>query len=440
MKPGSAAALGLLVLSTLLAGCFGGARQDDVAPAAAPPPEIDVTQQRRLEILAAPEVRNYSLPGSARLAPQVKWFNGTIGPEANTAYQDRNMNGGNDYRTVLQTFPVEDLVPAGQPTALRVTLVYFGQPGSAAKAHIYVCVPAHCTYYTRNNNDQFNWKVTVEIVNVVTVGVPGEEHLVGVAASDGLITEPLEFSLKVEASYFADVLTPFYAYAFTVPEGATGVTLRSVKPGQEHLQSKFVILDPQDNLVTYVEYDDIAIPTESIFVPTRQPGEYVFYAQEMRHGFFAIESDAPLGNDTALRALPVQETRAALPGGLAPGVPERDPLGSYNPGGAVPPTPYNPGSEVKFSVEQGFPVEVGAYVGPGFTGALEIRILSSQGEVYRFQRAARYDSDQGSLGYTRDEANTHADWSKLAKGSYTVSFVNDGETGEFGYWYRTYQR
>lgn len=435
MQLRKAALMAGLVVAVALSGCFG----TSAPPSAAPPPraaEIDDAEFNRLELLAAPEIRNYSLAGSARLEPVVQWFNDTIGTEANVAYQDRNMRGGNDFNTVLKTFDISALLPEGQPVALRLKLVYFGQPGKSAKADLYACVPGTCTYYTTSNNDEFNWKATVETKNIVTIGVSGMPAEVGVAVANGKVTaEPLEFGLEVQATYFSDVLTPYHAYGFTVPEGATGVTLKSVKPGQEHLQAKFIVLDPQDELVAYTEYDDIAVVSESIFIPTRQPGEYVFYAQEMHNGFFTIVSDAPLGNDTALRILPVTETRAALTtSGSAPGMVERDILGA----GA--PTPWTKGADGSFSVDQGFPVEVGAYIGEGVTGMAEVRLFSSKGEVFRLQRVARVDQAQGSLGYTRDETNTLTNWANLAKGAYAAEVVSNAVTGEFGYFVKTYTR
>lgn len=446
MKAHAVLMMGLL-LATALSGCFGGQKQQEQAPPP-PPPELSRAELARLEQLAAPEIRNYTLPGSAKLEPQVEWFNGSIDQSANAAYQDRNMRGGNDFNTALTTYDISALVPVGQPTALRMTLVYYGKPGSAAMAHIYVCVPGTCTSYSTDNNDQFNWKATVVVQNVVTVGVSGAKHEVGVVAANGLVlTEELDFALSVEATYFADVLTPANAYAFKVPQGATGITMRSVKPGQEHLQAKFVILDPQDELVAYNEYDDIAIVSESIFVPIRQPGEYVFYAQEMHNGFFTIVSDAPLGNDTALRVLPVSKVEASLGSGPAPGVPERDVVGGACvdiagcTGPPSAPTPYTEGTKAAFTTDKGFPLELGATLKPGVVGAVEVRISSAKGLVYKFQRVARVDTDtQGSLGYTRDEANTMVDWSKLADGPHSVSLVYDGGNAELSYWYKTFQR
>lgn len=426
--------LGGLVLTVALSGCFGTSAPPP-PPEIERPAEIDENEFSRLEQLAAPEIRNYTLPGSARLEPVVQWFNDTIDASANAAYQDRNMRGGNDFNTVLKTFDISGLVPVGQPTALRIKLVYFGQPGSSAKAHIYACVPGHCGYYNTGNNEEFNWKATVETMNVMTIGVSGETMQVGVAAANGKMASPLEFALEVQATYFADVLTPYHAYAFTVPEGATGVTLRSVKPGQEHLQAKFIVVDPQDNLVAYTEYDDIAVVSESIFIPTRQPGEYVFYAQQMHNGFLSIVSDAPLGEGNALRVLPVTETRASLSNGPSPGVIERDPTGT----GAVPAS-WSAGTTSPISVDAGFPVEIGAYIGDGVTGAAEVRILSEKGEVFRLQRVARVDTEQGSLGYTRDEGNTRTNWANLAKGSYSAEIVNDSPATEVGYWVKTYSR
>ncbi|HEV8360770.1 MAG TPA: hypothetical protein VGR28_09990, partial [Candidatus Thermoplasmatota archaeon] len=429
MQLAKAGVVALLVMSVALAGCFGGPQTETKAPPP-PPPELDKTQQQRLEQLAAPEIRDYKLPGSQALPKVVKTFLGQIGPEANAAVQDRNMRGGNNYGVQIYPQDISDLVPVGQPTALRITLSYFGSLGSSAQAHIYVCVPGECSYYVTNNNDEFNWKVTVETKNVMTVGVSGVPAVVGVAAASGKIVSPLDFNLTVEAQYFANVVTPFQAYAFKVPQGATGVTLRSVKPGQEHLQAKFIVIDPNDQLVTYTEYDDIAVTSESIFIPARTPGEYVFYAQQMHNGFFSLTSDAPLGNDTDLRVLTTTETQTAdVSGSPAPGMIERDPLEA----GVA--TPFQPGTETNFNVDQGFPLEVRAYIGgdPAVTGAVEVRILSANGEVYRLQRVARVDTASGSLGYTRDETNTLATWANLAPGSYTVQVVADGETGEIGH-------
>lgn len=439
MQLGKAVGMAALVLMVAFAGCLGGAKNEQRAPPP-PPPELDQTQQNRLEILAAPEIRDYKLPGSVALAAKTKSFNDTIDQTANTAVQDKNMRGGNDYGTVIKEHDIADLVPVGQPTALRITLIYFGKLGSSAQAHIYVCVPGECGYYTTNNNDEFNWKVTVETKNVMTIGVSGAKMVVGVAAAQGkILAEPLAYELRVEATYFSDVVTPFHAYGFTVPQGATGVTLRSVKPGQEHLKAKFIVLDPADSLVMYNEYDDIAVTSESIFIPTRAPGEYVFYAQEMHNGFFSIASDAPLGNDTAMRILPVTETQTVdAPGGLNPGLPERDPLG------AGVGTPYQEGVKVAFPVDKGFPLEIRPYIGgdQAITGAVEIRIYNSKSElVSSLQRIARVDqAGTGSLGYTRDETNSFADWSKLMVGSYTLSIVADGATGEIGHITKTFQR
>jgi hypothetical protein len=429
--------VGSLVIAVALSGCFGGAKQETKTPPP-PPPEISKKELERFEQLAAPEIRNYTLPGSLRLEPQVKWFNGTIDSAANLGVQDRNDRGGNDFNGDLIKFDISGMVPVGQPTALRLKLVYFGAPGSSAKADIYVCVPGTCTWYTNGNNDEFNWKATVETMTVMTIGVSGETTEVGVHAANGKVATPLAFGLEVQASYFQDVLTPHHAYAFQVPQGATGVTLRSVKPGQEHLKAKFIVLDPSDQLVAYNEYDDIAILTESIFVPTRQPGEYVFYAQEMRNGFFSMVSDAPLEN-AAMRVLATQKEEAVdFAGGVpAVGVPGRDMLGD----GSVT-TPYTEGTKVSFSIDKGFPLEMGAFIkkGTAVTGAVQVQISSPKGLVVDFQRLLRVDTDQGSLGYTQDVTNTHTDWANLSRGAYAVSIVSDVETADIGHWVKSYAR
>jgi hypothetical protein len=120
----------------------------------------------------------------------------------------------------------------------------------------------------------------------------------------------------------------------------------------------------------------------------------------------------------------------------APGVPERDVLGV----GA--PTPYTEGTSAPFSVDAGFPLEMGAFIeeGVSVTGAVEVHIVSSKGEVVRFQRMLRVDTDTGSAGYTRDEGNTLTNWANLAPGAYTVSLVSDVETANIGHWVKTYTR
>lgn len=444
MKLVKALCISALVLAVGLSGCLGGAKQELKAPPPAPS-ELSKNEQQRLEILAK-EVRNFSLPGSKVLPAVTQIFNGTIGNEANTGVQDRNDRGGNNFNVPLKTFDISSLVPEGQPTALRITLIYFGQPGSGAKADIYACVPGYCSAYTTDNNDQFNWKATVQQLSLVTIGVAGQKALVGVSEADGIIANDLPFELKVEATYFHDVLTPYYAYAFNVPQGASGITLRSVKSGQEHILSKFVILDPAGELVSYTEYNDIAVLSESIFIPVRQPGQYVFYAEQLEHGFLSLETDAPLGSNTGMKLIEPQLAGGSLGSSPAPGVPERDltggacvdtPLTAVGCAGAPADatTPYNEGTKTNFAIDQGFPVELGAKIAPGATGAAEVRLVSGKGEVYRFQRMLRYDdTDKGSVGYTRDEANTKTNWANLAKGAYTASIVNDGVQGEITWW------
>lgn len=432
-----------LVMTTALAGCFGGAKQQTAAPPP-PPPELSKQDIQRFEELAAPEIRNYSLPGSQALEPVTKWFNGSIDQTANTGIQDRNDRGGNDFNVNIVPFDISSLVPVGQPTALRIKLAYQASPGSSAKADIYACVPGYCSYYTTSNNDQFNWKDTVETMNVMTVGVSGQKAVVGVSEADGMVAgQSLAFSLEVQAQYFQDVLTPFEAYAFQVPPGATGITLHSVKPGQEHLQAKFIVLDPQDNLVSYNEYNDIAVTTESLFIPIKAPGEYVFYAQEMKNGFFSMVSDAPLDHPE-MRILPVKEEFVTdLAGGTpAPGTPDKDFTGA----GAA--APFSAGTEVGFTMDKAFPLEIWPAIKPGqaVSGLVEVKIIGPKGEVASLNRDLRVDNGPygtatgGSLGLTRDESNTKVDWSKLAKGAYKVQIVADGETADIGHVVKTYTR
>ncbi len=444
-----------LVLITLtlapFAGCislFGG----DSAPAETVDAETEfrekVGKQTADKIAAriAPVPKTYSFPDQKVVAWKTVTLEGVIDATSSAlGYEDRNDRGGNNYNTPRIVFDVSGDIPVGQPTEMFVQLVYSAQPGSTADLDLYVNLPGHKTDVDTSNSDEFNWKFTVERGVFNTVGVAGAPHEVGVQISNGrsLPTDPLPFTIQIEYSYAKDVLTPGVPYAFNVPKNATGVVLESVKAGgSDHVRSRFVIIDPNDQLVQYLEFDDISIPTESVFIPTSSgPGEYIFYAFDMHGGFLSLQSDAGLEERT-VRALSLVTEDTIDAAGPSPGIIGHDWFAGDNEGApeGVLVTPRTGGESVGFTVDGPFPLNIIPWLRDASgTVMAEIRISSASGVVAEYERAFRYDDERGSLGYSSEKYNTYFSPAALAKGAYTVEIVNDSN-GQLGHTVVTYKR
>lgn len=432
-----------LVSTTGCLGLFGGDDDDQPTNATSISPNLGNRTQEEIVARAAGQFRNYTIPGQALLDDVVEWLNGTISAaEGAAGVEDRNDRSGNNYNTEVITTDLTSRVPPGQPAEIRAKLWYFGGPGNAADLDIYVNVPGMQTDFAGDDCDEFSWKVCVQELTINTVGVSGEPMEVGVQVAQGRVTSGMDYFFRVEVNYAESVITPFVPYAVTVPEGASGIVIKSAKAGgAEHVRAEILVISPEDELVEFVTYDDIAIPTESKLIPVPGPGEYVVYAIEMHGGFLSLEADIPVPRDARqVRALERVEESAADASPPAPGLGERcvpDPNGV----GCLTNTTTTGGGESTFAVEGTFPLEVLAWIGEGGSTNLmaEAKVLSSSGEVYSLSKFVQHEDDSGTLGISRDELNIQTNWANLAKGQYTIQYVIDG-TATVGHTIVTYKR
>ncbi|HLE95725.1 MAG TPA: hypothetical protein VI997_00010 [Candidatus Thermoplasmatota archaeon] len=436
-RPRARRAFAVAVLTALVtAGCLG----NDEPVATASTDLRDAVGDRTadaIEARAALVPRNYSFPEQRSLPQVVLYKNATIDSTANTGYEDRNDRGGNHHGVKIFAEDYSGVIPPGQPVEIRVNLLAAMTAGQSADLDIYVDVPGTRTDFDPSSQDEFNWKFTSKSRTVSTVGVAGAKHEIGVAAANGKIApgQQLAYTLVIELTYVKDVLTPFHPWAIELPENASGLVISSVKgSGPEHVRSRFIVLDPEDEPVGLVDFNDIAIPTQSVFVATNGPGTYVFYAWEMTGGFLEVQADVPVPMRDA-RPLEQVEVAAVDSAAPAPGFPARD----WTHDGATK-TPGASGGTASFSVTGAFPLRITPTMGEGATGAAEVRITSPLGVVASMQRVARFDQGEDRLGYTQDEFNTEFYPVNLAKGEYKVEFVNDAPALEIGHVVLAYVR
>lgn len=442
----------LLLVATAAAGCLGGAKPETVQEANLKPKEITQDAEKRFEELTQVIPSNYTFAGQRLLDPIVAWFNDTIDSAADTGFESPSDDGGFNFTTIPKTMDVSQHIPVGQAVEIHITLWWSGNPGQSVDLDILTDLPGSVGAFDPSTGQEMNWNVPVKRLVVNTVGVAGQKPLIGVQATNGRIApgQTVEFHLSMAFDYARDVLTPYHPWAFQVPDGATGIVLHSEKiTGDEHIQAAFSIISPTDDLVQFVEYDDIAIPTESVFIPLRQPGEYIFYAYFMTGGFLSLKADAPVPvRDVRALAL-TEESAVDFNNPAAPGIVEHNltvdtGLGSPADGLNVA-TPYQEGSNAgTFSVDKAFPLRVLGWFGGGQTvaGDAEVRISNDAGVVYDAVRGLRADfGDQGSIGWTGDHAPFVSTFpGRLHKGSFTVSVVSDGYTGQIGHTILSYDR
>lgn len=424
----------VIVVVGAVTGCFGDDASleftsDDSLARAVGNSTADLVSAR-----ASLVPRNYTFPSQLELPQVVKWKNGTIGSETAAGIEDRNDRGGNHHGVTIIADDYASLLPAGQPVELNIKLAMAGQPGASADVDIFVDVPGLRTDFDPSSQDEFNWKFTAKSLSVSTIGVDGQKALIGIAVANGRVApgQTLAYSLRVEATYVKDVLTPYHPWALIVPDEATGLLFTSAKAdGPEHVKGTFVLVDPQDEPVGVYHFDEVYSAT--LFVPISGAGTYVFYAWEMHGGFLEVQADQPVP-DRLATPLALQTTAASLGATLTPGLPARD---WTHKGTATPPAG---GSTTSFSVTGTFPLRIVPTIGDGVTGAADIRIASGLGPVAGLQRVLRYDSGEDSLGYTQDAFNAYFVPANLAKGEYTVQFTNDSPATELGYEVVTYVR
>lgn len=437
-------ALLLIALVALLAGPLAGCIRSKEAPVedveqAKVDEILGQTGQDKLVDAAAIVPKNYSFPEQA-LLPQVSVsFAGSASSAALGSYEAERDEGGISYNTVTEMYDISNLVPAGQPVELVVDLIWDAMEVNSADLDIVIDVPGTRTSYSPTS-ETFNWNLAVKTVVINTVGVSGMPAQVGVQIASGAVTQGFEYELQVQATYVKDVLTPHHPWAFEVPSGASGIILESEKAGgEEHITSEFIILDPEDNLVQFVSFNDIDIPTQSVFIPTPKPGTYVFYAYFMHGGFFRIKADVPL-DTTAARPLALVESAVADAAAPAPGIAGKDVLNGTA-DGTVPSDDVNAVS-IDFTPTGPFPLRVEGYIKGTANAMAKITLVSPLGEVHRLTSIARYEDERGSIGYTsaHEGANNLHTWKNIQKGSWTAKIVNNSPGVEVGHTVLTYTR
>jgi len=432
----------LVVFAAPLAGCL---KKNGIEAA-------NVDQERADEILgkagrdalidaAAIIPKNYSF-GSQQLLPvQLREFIGTITTAANGALETEKDEGGIEHSTFLETQDISDLVPPGQPVELVIDLIWDASEANSADLDIVVDVPGLRSSFSPTS-ETFNWNLAVKTIVVNTIGVEGQPAIVGVQAAGGAVSQGFDYTLRVHAQYVKDVLTPHHAWAFDVPTDASGIIIESEKAGgEEHVAAQFIVIDPADELVAFVDFNDIDIPTESVFIQTHMPGTYVFYAYSMHGGFLRVKADVPLDN-TGARPLALVETKVADSSAPAPGVAGKDVLNGTLAEGTLPRDDQAP-AVVDFDTGATFPLRIVGYITGTAHTQSKITLTSPLGVVHTLTKIARYEDESGSVGYTSDHEgspNNLFDWQNIQRGAWTAQVVNTSPGVEIGHTILTYAR
>lgn len=446
---GSKTALALLMALMLpLSGCLGLFGDEEAGAednSSSISQSVDEETRQEIESQSSGQFRDFTIPGQEDLADTILWFNGTLDTgQAAAAWEDRNDRSGTNYNTPIETEDISDVLPDGQPAELKIKMWYFPGPGSSGDLDVYVDVPGTQTEFSATDCDAFSWKICVEERTVNTVGKSDATTEVGVQKANGRTAETMEYFMKVDVFYEKDVITPGQAYAFDVPENATGIIVESAKAGGgEHVRTDFVVIGPDDELVEYVEYDDIAIPTESKLISVDETGEYVLYPIEMTGGFLSVEANTPVPQENRdARVLDLVEESVTDASGPEPGTGETC-IPSATTTGCQQNTTWNGGGTSAFSVDGAFPLEITTWINeegsPDANLDAEIQVHSDNGLVHRSKKVVQYEDERGTIGSSRDELTTHSDWSNLAKGDYEVQYVIDG-SASVGHTVVTYQR
>ncbi len=418
-----------------LAGCFGSDEPDAVV--VEEKPTIKLTES--VVALAQSKPLDFTFPLQKALPVARTYFNGTIGAESAASVESQGDRGGTSYNTVIVEYDVANLIPAGQPALVDIQLTWNNRPGEAADLDIVVDLPGTRTHESRAYYDEWSWTLPVEIRNVATVGVAGAPHMVGVQAANGRILPVggLAYSLQVSVHYAKNVLTPGVPYAVTVPANASGLVFESVKfAGDTHVAAEFIVVSPENTMVSHHEFNDLAVPTESLYVPVPGPGEYVIYIPHMSHGFLRVSADAPPDVREARVLKMAWESLVLLSDAAAPGVAEHEVYDQS--------TAYTEGTSVAFNLDTAFPLEVRPFIQGAnvATGDVDLRVSSPAGQVARYHRALRYDDDRGRIGFT-DETDARENAfhpENLMRGAYVLSAAVNGQNGEIGVRVLTFQR
>jgi hypothetical protein len=436
-------ALALALAVALLAGCLGKAPTTEVRSAAQQQADslLGKEGQDKLADAATPASKAFLFPLQQLLPPANVTLKATVGPDSMGGYEAENDEGGIDYNTKVTMYDLAKYVPVGQAAEITVKLYWDASEANSADIDIVSDVPGNHTSYS-GESETLNWNYAVKEMVLDTVGVQGEDMKVGVQVASAIVSKGFEYRLDVGFVYPKDVLTPYHAWGLVVPQGANGIVFSSEKAGgDDHVTSQFLLLGPDDQPVAMVDYNDISIPTQSIFVPVKGPGEYVFYAHSMHGGFLRAKADVPV-QDAVARELALVTKTVADAASPTPGVAGHDYMNGSAAGGVMPHDDAG-GSTITFAPEGPFPLEVTPYVKGQVTTMAKIRLSSPLGVVAERTVIGRYQDDRGTLGYTSDHEQTEDDWhdwSKLARGTWKAEVVDDAPSVEIGHVVLTYQR
>lgn len=433
----------LALFAAPLAGCLK--KGSEVSTASADQEKVDTILGKvgRDALIDAASLipKNYSFAGQASLPPVLTEFIGTITTAANGAIEAERDEGGMERNTYVEMRDISGLVPVGQPVELVVDLIWDASEANSADLDIVIDVPGMKNSFS-SVSETFNWNLAVKTVVINTVGVEGMPAKIGIQAAGGVITTGFDYTLRVKATYVRDVLTPYHAWAFDVPPGASGIILESEKAGgEEHISAQFVVIDPEENLVQFVEFNDIDIPTESVFIPTKTAGTYVFYAYSMHGGFLRIKADVPLDNRGA-RTLALVSTETADSSTPAPGVAGKDFFNGSAAQDALPSADVSP-TVIEFTTPGAFPLRVTGHITGPASAQSKITLKSPLGTVHTLTKLARYEDESGSVGYTsthEGSANNLIDWQNIQRGSWTAEIVNTSPGVVIGHTVLSYVR
>ncbi len=425
----------MLLLVVAVAGCTskGPEAVVDEIPEEVSQQEIERLEQAVLEQYP----RSYSFAGQQAADPLRLAWEGTLKQgDAVTSIEYPHDHGIVDRGGTVILYPL-DAVPADQAVELRIKLKWQGDVGSSADLDIYVDVPGTRDAFQANRYDEsMNWNRITKTRIVNAVKVAGEPFDIGIQVSNGkVISGEVPYTLSVEVHQAKDVLAPGVPYALMVPQNASGFLVESEPVvGDEHVTSEFVVIGPDDQLVRYVQHNDIG--TSDLFVPVSKAGEYVVYAHRMHGGFLRLASDIP-NPESLARTLAKTTAEVVLHAGQpAPGTYREQCVPSVswdqNLEACATGTTNQWGAEGSFEVSGQFPLDLAAFVRTegGGTANAALNITGPNGWVSTSHKVLNREEGDDRYGFS---GATWGDRSALALGPYTFGVVDNGGQAELGY-------
>lgn len=410
----------LLVLTLALAGCSGGKKQAELESLI--PDEITQQDLERVEKLTSSFPTRYSFPSQAALPPVLDlWFNGTLDPgTGGTGIEMPNDDGPLDYGGAIVPFDLTPYVPVGQPVEIRIFLKWSGDPGASADLDIWADVPGTSgAVEPKRYDESLNWNIVNKQRIVNSAPIEGMPFQIGLQVNNGRIYHPdgMDYAIRVELHFASGVLAPGAAYAIQVPENATGIIMETESVfGDEHVDSEFLLIGPDDRLVSHVKHNDIG--TETLFLSVPKGGEYIVYAHSMHGGFVRFESEIP-NPDAVARLVTTTVEERTLYAGPAP-APGTYAEQSVN-GNRVGSNTY--GEEGTFDIGPGFPLDIIPFISAESPTDAAINITGAAGWLATTYMTGTYEDERGRAGPL---PQSRFDRSVLDIGTYSYGVVANG--------------